>query len=201
MILWRSMLNEPLLANLVQWARLSKSQRRVIAQREPVDPLSSWSAKQLSGILDGLPAPSRPPPLPSEWTTPMGPLALNLALHNLPRSAADATRRRQQAEAYWDLFHSAGVPCATNRNALPQSHFPLLIPASSREEVCRFLLSRGIGTSVFSWFNPSMASDAYPNAIRAAAKIVALPMGSSVGIDQIPEIVAGVKDGLGRIAA
>jgi dTDP-4-amino-4,6-dideoxygalactose transaminase len=204
-LLWRSMLNERPLLDLAQWARLSGFAGRTRPRREPVDPLTAWSIRELSGALAPLPTGSGGlsgiPELPSVWTMPMAPLGLKLALHNLRKADIDAERRREQAQAYWDLLGNAGVPRGTTRNALPQSHFPLRVPASVRDGLYEFLLSRGIGPSTFSWFSPTLRSEAYPNAACAADELVALPMGSSIRMDQIPGVVAAVKDGLARIAA
>jgi dTDP-4-amino-4,6-dideoxygalactose transaminase len=134
--------------------------------------------------------------LSPEWTEPPTPLSRGLAMHNVRGLAADADLRREQAEMYWKRFEASGIGCGTGRDALPQSHFVLRLPATLRDAVCDFLMSRGIGTSTFSWFTPTLSRDSYPNAAQSAAELVALPLGPSLRKDEIGEVVRAVKDGV-----
>ncbi|MFZ2197992.1 MAG: DegT/DnrJ/EryC1/StrS family aminotransferase [Thermodesulfovibrionales bacterium] len=134
--------------------------------------------------------------LPPPWTSPMTALNRQLALYNLRHSAQDAGLRRSQAEIYSRLLVESGAVRGPGNKALPQSHFPILLPSAVRDKMCDYLRGQGIDTGKLFPFAAGLSSDLYPQAAKAADKVLTLPLGPTITLDEIRMVSQRVKDGL-----
>ena len=78
----------------------------------------------------------------------MTPLNRKLALHNLRNASEHLALRRRQAERYYDGLKPLGIVHGISRDSLPQSHFPVRVPAGMRDKVRQYLYERGIDTGM-----------------------------------------------------
>jgi dTDP-4-amino-4,6-dideoxygalactose transaminase len=136
--------------------------------------------------------------IPAEWTRATTPLDRKLAAHNLSRLTAQAEIRRSQAESYWRQLVEPGTVNGPSKEALPQSHFPLRIPAEKREQLRHYLRGRGIDTSTLFALPALIDGRTYPNAARAAREVLSLPLGPTITLEEVRMIAESVKEGLGQ---
>ena len=145
-------------------------------------------------------APGRKPnALPPEWTRPTTELNRRLALHNLRTSGQNAELRLRQAEIYSKCLVESGLLRGPGNNALPQSHFPVLFSPSVRDRMCDYLRGCGIDTSTLFPFPVGLDRDCYPKAAEVADEVVTLPLGPTVGIDEVQTVSRYVKDGMRKL--
>jgi len=133
---------------------------------------------------------------PPEWTRPTTDLNRRLAMHNLRTSGQNAELRRRQAEIYSKCLVESGIMRGPQSKALPQSHFPVRLSSSVRDKMCDYLRGRGIDTSTLFPFPVGLSRDCYPNTAEAADEVVTLPIGPTVGLDEVEMVSRCVKDGL-----
>ncbi len=136
------------------------------------------------------------PLLPPEWIWPMTALNRRLALLNLRHSMHDADLRRCQAEIYFRCLVESGAVRGPSSNSPPQSHFPIRVLSAKRSTMCDYLRGRGIDTSILFSFSAQLARDCYPRAAEAADEVIALPLGPTIGLDEVQMVSRCVKDGL-----
>lgn len=134
--------------------------------------------------------------LPLQWTSPMTALNRQLALYNLRHAAQDSGLRRSQAEIYSRLLVESGATRGPGSKALPQSHFPILLPSAGRDKMCDYLRGRGIDTGTLFPFPAGLSGDLYPHAAKAAGEVVTLPLGPAITLDEVRMVSECVKDGL-----
>jgi dTDP-4-amino-4,6-dideoxygalactose transaminase len=131
-----------------------------------------------------------------EWTRPMTPLSRKLALHNLRNAMRNIELRRNQAELYYRLLVEPGIVQGPANKGLPQSHFPIRLPSAVRDRMCDFLRGRGVDTGKLFPFPCGLDRSLYPNAAEAADKVVTLPLGPALTLDEVKMVAECVKDGL-----
>jgi dTDP-4-amino-4,6-dideoxygalactose transaminase len=142
-------------------------------------------------------APTPPPPGQApEWTRPMTALNRKLALYNLHHAAQASELRHSQAELYHRRLVEPGAVRGPEREALPESHFPIRLPSRVRYGMCDYLRGRGIDTSTLFPLSPWVSAVGYPHAASAAAEVVTLPLGPGITPDEVRKISECVKDGL-----
>jgi len=134
--------------------------------------------------------------LPPEWTRPTSALNRRLALQNLRHSAQNADLRRRQAEIYSKCLVVSGVVRGPGGKALPQSHFPIRLSSTMRNNMCDYLRGRGVDTSILFPFPFELSRDHYPHAVEAADEVVTLPLGPTITLDEVRRVSRCVKDGL-----
>jgi dTDP-4-amino-4,6-dideoxygalactose transaminase len=134
--------------------------------------------------------------LPPQWTGPMTGLNRKLAMHNLRHTVQHADLRRSQAEVYFRLLVASGIVRGPVSSALPQSHFPIRLPAAVRDRVCDYLRDHGIDTSTLFPLAPGLDRDSYPHAAEASDEVVTLPLGPAVTLDEVRKVSRCVKEGL-----
>jgi dTDP-4-amino-4,6-dideoxygalactose transaminase len=134
--------------------------------------------------------------LPPQWTSPMTALNQQLALYNLRHAAQDAGLRRSQAEIYSGLLVESGAIRGPGSKALPQSHFPVLLPSAVRDKMCDYLRRQGIDTGTLFPFPAGLSRDLYPNAAKTAAEVITLPLGPNITLEEVRMVSECVKDGL-----
>lgn len=134
--------------------------------------------------------------LPPQWTLPMTVLNRKLALHNLRYSMQNADLRRNQAGTYQMSLVEAGVVRGGGGKTLPQSHFPIRVPAAMRDRMCDYLRGRGIDTGTIFPLSMGLSGDLYPHAAEAAGEVITLPLGPTVTLAEVRMISGCVKDGL-----
>ncbi len=134
--------------------------------------------------------------LSSEWTQPMTALNRQLALQNLLHSIQNSELRRNQAEIYFRYLVEPGIVLGAGSKALPQSHFPIRLSSTVRNNMCDYLRGRGIDTSTLFPFAAGLSRASYPNAARAADEVITLPLGPTITSDEVRMIAECVKDGL-----
>ena len=132
----------------------------------------------------------------AQWTRPMTMMNWKVALYNLRHIAESADLRRSQAEVYSHMLVEPGEVRGPRLNALPQSHFPMRVPAAFRDDICDYLRRRGIDTGTLFPFPIGLHRDDYPHAARAADEVVTLPLGPAITTTEVHMIAQRVKDGL-----
>ena len=137
--------------------------------------------------------------MPPQWTRPMTAVNRKLALYSLRHITESSDLRRLQAEIYSRLLVEPGAVRGPAIDALPQSHFPVRIPAAVRDEMCDHLRGRGIDTGTLFPLPAGLSRDRYPHAARAADEVVTLPLGPSVSLDEVRMISDRVREGLQRL--
>jgi dTDP-4-amino-4,6-dideoxygalactose transaminase len=136
--------------------------------------------------------------LAAQWTHPMTTINWKAALYNLRHITDSADLRLSQAEVYSSLLVASGAVHGPGTNALPQSHFPIRIPAAVRDDICDYLRGRGIDTGTLFPFPARLSRDRYPHAARAADEVVTLPLGPGITLGDVRMISGRVKEGLQR---
>jgi dTDP-4-amino-4,6-dideoxygalactose transaminase len=138
-----------------------------------------------------------PQTLGPEWTHTMTALERRLAAHNLRHANASAQLRREQAHAYADHFRAiGGVLPDFDGDTLPQSHFPVRVPASMRGPLKAYLGARGIEAGDEFAFSGLLCRKAYPWASAASSEVLTLPMGEPVSMGDIKRIAQAIGEGL-----
>jgi len=79
---------------------------------------------------------------------------------------------------------------------LPQSHFPIRVPAESRNRVRCHLRKCGVDASTEFMFLGTPHRELFPNAIKASQEVLALPLGERVTLDEVKVISKYVTDSL-----
>jgi dTDP-4-amino-4,6-dideoxygalactose transaminase len=134
--------------------------------------------------------------LPPAWTQPTTSLNRKLALHNLRESLQNAEVRRSQAEIYVRRLVEPGNVRGQGVEALPQSHFPIRLPAGIRDPMCDYLRGRGVDTGTLFPFVVGLSRASYPNAAEAADEVITLPLGPTITPNEVQMVSECVKDGL-----
>jgi DegT/DnrJ/EryC1/StrS aminotransferase family protein len=134
------------------------------------------------------------PPLSREWTEPMTSINRTLALHNLRNAARRADLRRRQAEMYHRQLAPVGVLYDLPSGTLPQSHFPIRVPAHLRTGLRAELRRRGVDTGTLFPFPSILPRSQYPNAAQASDEVVLLPLGERIRVDEIALVARRVAD-------
>lgn len=142
---------------------------------------------------------ARPQYFGPEWTHAMPPLERRLALHNLGRAEASARIRRQQAELYFHSLQGTGLLRGVGERSLPESHFPISVPAVLRAPLRRYLRRCGIDAGEEFIFSGALKSATYPIARRASEKVLTLPLGERVSLADVRRICGHLLDGFRRL--
>lgn len=137
--------------------------------------------------------------LPGEWGEPMTPLNRKLAMANLAHAANSHELRRRQAAAYERCLESASLIRGFDVESLPESHYPIRVAARARNELRRYLASRGIDTATYFPFPGGLERANYPNAARASEEVILLPLGRCIREDEVPMVARQVREGLRQI--
>lgn len=133
-------------------------------------------------------------PLPAQWSRPMTALNRKLALHNLRNAWQCAAIRRSQAEIYSACLVESGIVRGPEGKALPQSHFPILVPPAVRDLVCHHLRGRGVDTGTLFPFAPGLDRAHYRHAAETSDQVITLPLGPAITSDEVRVIAGFVKD-------
>jgi dTDP-4-amino-4,6-dideoxygalactose transaminase len=134
----------------------------------------------------------------AEWSRLPGPFNRKLALHNLHHRETAAGIRRRLAETYVACLKDFGVVQGVDGEALPQSHFPIRVPAKLRPQVQDYLWRRGIDTGRQFPFPESLSPALYLNAAQASAEVLTLPLGEHISPKDVETISRKVVGALQR---
>ncbi len=99
-----------------------------------------------------LPAPCSPlseTRLSPEWTEPMTTLERKLAKTNLAGAADNRSLRHEQAAEYYRRLEPLGVIRGFDGESLPESHFPIRVASTARNDLRRYLAGHGIDTATY----------------------------------------------------
>lgn len=184
-VLMRVLMNQRGVYGLSHEAHCYRIYKRISGRRRP-----------LESTADFMPSPVRPGALPPQWTRPMTALNWKLALANLRHSALHATLRRDQAATYSKLLVEPGVVRGPGSGVLPQSHFPIRIPAVIRDRMCDFLRGRGIDTGAPFPFPQGLKRNDFPNSAKIAEEVVTLPLGPGIAANEVRRVSDCIKEGL-----
>lgn len=131
-----------------------------------------------------------------QWTRPMAAMNCRLALDNLSDVVRHADLRRRQAELYFRQLVEPGVVRGPGIDSLPQSHFPILVAAQFRDELCDYLRGRGVDTSTLFPLCSGLSRNCYPHAALASDQVITLPLGPVISLEEVKDISIKVAEGL-----
>ena len=124
--------------------------------------------------------------------------ALNrkLALQNLRQAGQNADFRQSQAGTYSRSLAETGIVRGLASSGLPQSHFPVRLPAALRNRMCDYLRGHGVDTGTLFPFPAGMDPRCYPLAASASREVMTLPLGPGVSPGEVRRVAERVKQGL-----
>ncbi|HSR30916.1 MAG TPA: DegT/DnrJ/EryC1/StrS family aminotransferase [Anaerolineae bacterium] len=137
--------------------------------------------------------------LPDRWTTPTTSFGRALIMRNLRSAEGNARIRRNQSGLYWGYLRETGIVRGLSEESLPQSHFPIRIPAAKRKAMCDYLRGFGIDAGRFWVFPAGPGRDSFPHAARVADEAIVLPLGPGISPEEVRWISERVKDGLRKL--
>ena len=126
--------------------------------------------------------------LSAEWTQPMSHFNRKLSKYNLHRIEHYVQHRLQQSQKYYNLLTSSTLIDGLHRDNLPQSHFPIRVPASNRDKVRKALWVRGVDTGTLFPFPENINPKSFPHAAKASEEVVTLPLGEQLLLEEVEMI-------------
>ena len=124
-----------------------------------------------------------------------------LAACSLERVESGMAVRRRHAMVYYECLREFGVIKGVVPSALPQSNFPIRVPAAFRAPMREYLKKRGIDTGILFGFSARSGLDReqFPNTVATGEEIILLPVGEEVTTDEVRWIFQCVVDGLRKL--
>ena len=138
----------------------------------------------------GAPAPSGAASAPRVWLSPEWTHRLTraqrrLVARNLAAAPRSASLRREQAATYLRHLQPLGITAGVAAQALPQSHFPIRVPAAQREPLRAKLHAAGFDTGDEFPISGALRARDYPRAYEVSREVITLPMGERVSVREI----------------
>jgi dTDP-4-amino-4,6-dideoxygalactose transaminase len=169
---------------------------RLLAQ--PAQTIKAWRERRPAGASSGKAAPSMVHGATPEWTHSMTGFERRLAARNLLNIASSAALRRRQAQRYIELLGTTGL-LPNFSGGMPQSHFPILVPADYRSQFRQHLRNRGFDTGNEFPFSGVLSRSAHPRAACISDRIVTLPLGEHISIDEVTRLCGAVSETIERM--
>lgn len=139
--------------------------------------------------------------LPPDWTLPMSELNLKLATYNICDLFNNIGIRQQQAEMYSNCLLCSGIVQGLRNEVLPQSHYPVRVPAAVRDAFCDYLRGYGIDAGTLFKIPAWLTRERYPQAVATSAEVVALPLGPGITLDEVRMVSDCVNNWLRRFGS
>ncbi len=134
--------------------------------------------------------------LSPEWTEPMTALERKLVKANLADMAETKSLRRRQAAEYYRWLEPLGVIRGFDGESLPESHFPIRVPATARNDLRQYLAGHGIDTATYFPFPRGLTPAQYPHAAQAADEVILLPLGGCIHVNEVESVARHVTEGV-----
>jgi dTDP-4-amino-4,6-dideoxygalactose transaminase len=137
--------------------------------------------------------------LSPEWTHQLSRSQRRLVARNLANAVRSAELRREQAKVYLRCLAPLGITPGVDERLLPQSHFPIRVPASSRAALRANLRAQGFETGDEFPISDALRERDYPLALAASREIITLPMGEHVSTREIARLCGTIAAALRQI--
>jgi dTDP-4-amino-4,6-dideoxygalactose transaminase len=136
-----------------------------------------------------------PENLSCEWTRRMTAFSRKIALYNLRRAGDSWHLRREQAQLYLVCLRDSGLVGGVNPEALPQSHFPIRVPAPLRDHLRGYLRRHGVAAGTTFDCPLGLERREFPGAFETSEEVLTLPMGACVDLQDVRAIARLVNAG------
>jgi dTDP-4-amino-4,6-dideoxygalactose transaminase len=137
--------------------------------------------------------------LSPEWTYQLSRAQRRLVARNLANAVRSAKLRREQAQVYLRCLAPLRITPGVDERSLPQSHFPIRVPAESRAALRASLRAQGFETGDEFPISGALRERDYPLALVTSQEIVTLPLGEHVSTREIERLCGIIAAALRQI--